>query len=88
MCCNNQKNLSSFTHAYLNCFHICKVNKKIFLGEFFQRSFGAQFLFKPNTYRKGNVSREAADLAWINSDLVVLFYFKPSKKYNNKTLVE
>jgi hypothetical protein len=44
------------------------------LEELMQRSFGAQFLYAPRKYRKGNAHREPADLAWVTDDLVILFY--------------
>jgi hypothetical protein len=48
------------------------------LEEFMQRSFGAQFLFIPQKYRKGTSQREPADLAWTVEDFVILFYLRSS----------
>jgi hypothetical protein len=48
------------------------------LEEFMQRSFGAQFLYLPKKYSKGTAHREPADLAWVNSGLVTLFYLTSS----------
>jgi hypothetical protein len=48
------------------------------LEEFMQRSFGAQFLYIPKKYRKGNAQREPADLAWVTDDFVSLFYLRSS----------
>ncbi|WP_148301187.1 hypothetical protein [Methylobacillus glycogenes] len=48
------------------------------LEEFFQKSFGAQLLFKPIKYRKGSAHREPADLIWVNGSFVSLFYMTSS----------
>jgi hypothetical protein len=50
------------------------------LEEFMQRSFGAQFLYIPKKYRKGSAHREPADLAWVDSELVALFYLTSSNE--------
>lgn len=54
------------------------------LEEFMQRSFGAQFIFAPKKFRKGNSSREPSDLAWVSPDLVALFYLRSS----NESLID
>ncbi len=43
------------------------------VGAAARTSFGAPFLFHPNVYRKGNATREPADLVWVCRDVVMLF---------------
>lgn len=47
-----------------------------FVAEMSRASLGAYSVFEPQTYRKGNSTREPADLAWSSSDAVILFYMQ------------
>lgn len=47
-----------------------------FLSDMSRFSFGAFSLFEPDSYRKGSGWREPADLAWVSSGTVVLFYMQ------------
>ncbi|WP_101760145.1 hypothetical protein [Oceanicoccus sp. KOV_DT_Chl] len=39
-------------------------------------SIGSEFVFEPDEYRKGNATREPADLVWYVNDCVVLIYMR------------
>lgn len=50
------------------------------LEELMQRSFGAQDLYIPHRYLRGNALREPADLVWWSNGVAVLFYLTSGKK--------
>lgn len=51
-------------------------HQEAMIENFMQKSFGANSLFTPDEYRKGNATREPADLAWHIDDFVSLIYMK------------
>jgi hypothetical protein len=51
-------------------------HQEAMIENFMQKSFGANSLFTPDEYRKGNATREPADLAWHIDEFVSLIYMK------------
>lgn len=49
-----------------------------------QRSFGGPFIFSPDEYKKGNATREPADLVWACNNCIILFYMKSKVDKGNK----
>lgn len=41
-----------------------------------EKSLGAPFIFAPDEYKKGNATREPADLVWACNNCIFLFYMK------------
>lgn len=50
-----------------------------------QISFGAPFIFFPTEYRKGNATREPADLIWACNNCIILFYMKSKEEKKGKS---
>lgn len=50
------------------------------LEELIQRSFGAQNLYVPHRYARGNGLREPADLVWHSGKVAIFFYLKSGEK--------
>jgi hypothetical protein len=49
------------------------------VGELSQKSLGAHFIFEPDEFKKGNATREPADLVWACNNCIFLFYMKANK---------
>jgi hypothetical protein len=50
------------------------------LEELMQSSFGAQYLYTPERYKKGSGNDEPCDLLWFSNGVLVLFYMTSGKK--------
>ena len=57
-------------------------NQETVLEELMQHSFGAQYLYAPERYRKGSGggSDEPCDLMWYGNGLLILFYAQAGKR--------
>ena len=46
------------------------------LEELMQKSFGAQNLYVPQNYKRGDREKEPCNLTWFGNGVLVLFYFR------------